>query len=66
MVLRNTPLRHPLDHAIYLFGLRIYRDTRFFNSWQVLAHLPLYPIAYEVRQYRLAGSLLLGEHSMHS
>lgn len=44
-----TPLRPPLGKTIFLFGLRIYRDTRFFNSWQVLAHLPLYTIAYEMR-----------------
>lgn len=49
MVLRNTPLRPPLGKTICLFGLRDYRDTESFNSWQVLAHLPLYPIAYEMR-----------------
>ena len=66
MVLRNTPLRPPLGKTISLFGLRVYRDTKLFNKWQGLAPLPLFPIAYEVRQYRLAGSLLLGERSMHS
>ena len=66
MVRSSIPLRPPLGKTIYLFGLRIYRDTRFFNRWQGLAPLPFLTIAYEVRQYRLARSLLLRECSMHS
>lgn len=66
MVLKNTPLKHPLDHTIYLFGLRIYRDTRFFNNRQGLAPLPLFHIAYEMHKYRLVRGLLFREHSMHS
>ena len=42
MVLRNTPLRPPLGETICLFGLRVYRDTRFFNCWQGLAPLPFF------------------------
>ena len=42
MVLRNTPLRPPLGKTICLFGLRVYRDTRFFNCWQGLAPLPFF------------------------
>lgn len=42
MVLRNTPLRPPLGNTICLFGLRVYRDTRFFNCWQGLAPLPFF------------------------
>lgn len=66
MVLRNTPLRPPLGKTICLFGLRVYRDTKSFNNRQGIAPLPFLPFAYEVRQYRLAGGFLLGEHSMHS
>ena len=42
MVLRDTPLRPPLGKTICLFGLRVYRDTRFFNCWQGLAPLPFF------------------------
>ena len=49
MVRSSIPLRHPLGKTIYLFGLRICRDTRFFNRWQGLAPLPFLTIAYEVR-----------------
>lgn len=49
MVRSSIHLKPPLDETIYLFGLRVYRDTRLFNSWQGLAPLPFYPLAYEVR-----------------
>ena len=66
MVLKNTPLRPPLDNTIFLFGQRVYRDTRLYNNRQGLSPLPFFQFVYEVRQYRLAGSLLFGEHSLHS
>lgn len=54
MVLKNTPLRHPLGKTICLFGQIVYKDTKFFNDRQGVAPLPLLHYAYEVRQYRLA------------
>lgn len=49
MVRGSIPLKPPLDETICLFGLRVYRDTKFFNRWQGLAPLPFFTIAYEVR-----------------
>ena len=53
MVRSYTPLRPPQGETICLYGQKVCIDTRYYNHRQGLAPA-VFPIAYEMRQYRLA------------